>query len=175
MLCRSGKSRSFLPLHVPQAPLRIWGCWDPWGTVGENRLLRGQGGRDFPVATCLPQPGCWESGQVRQAVCKGEMPHPRSEASPSLDPIPLSWDFGAWVEGDLGDFSLLTSENVRATRESEGHCSSSVWEGLPVGTQAVGRLTSHAAASSPTWGPEQGHPPQQPHDSPGSRLQMPGG
>lgn len=110
MLCRLGKSRSFLPLHVPRAPLRIWGCWDLWGTVGENRLLCGQGGRDLPVVTCLPQPGCWGSGQVRQVVCKGETPHPRSETSPSQDPIPLSWDFGEWVEGDLGDFSLLTSE-----------------------------------------------------------------
>ena len=114
MLCGSGKSCSFLPLHVPRAPLRIWGYWDPWGTVGENRLLRGQGGRDLPVATCLPQPGCWGSGQVRQVVCKGETPHPRSEASPSQDPIPLSWDFGAWVEGDLGDFAHIRTVGATA-------------------------------------------------------------
>lgn len=109
-----GELRSFLPVRVPQAPLRIWGCWDLRGTVGENRLLRGQGGHDLPVATCLPQPGCWGSGQVRQVVCKGELPHPCSEAIPSQDPAPLSWDFGEWVEGDLGDFSLLAAELLGA-------------------------------------------------------------
>ena len=39
----------------------------------------------------------------------------------------------------------------------------------------VSRPPSHAAALPPTWGPERGHPPQRPHDSPGSRLQMLGG
>lgn len=101
-----GELHSFLPLGSPEN----LGVLKSAGDSGENRFLHGQGGRDLPVATCLPQPGCWGSGQVRQVVCKGEMPHPRSEVSPSQDPTPLSWDFGEWVEGDLGDFSLLAPE-----------------------------------------------------------------
>ena len=55
-----GELHSFLPLGSPEN----LGVLRSVGDSGENTFLHGQGGRDLPVATCLPQPGCWGSGQV---------------------------------------------------------------------------------------------------------------